>query len=215
MPDFLLEIGVEEVPARMIDSAWEEMTKRVLDLLAAHSLFNIEKAIDRLNPEASGIGFFPLATPRRLALVVPAVSASQPDVTEQMLGPSTKVAFKDGQPTPAAEAFARKAGIEVSRLERVSNPKGEYVAATVTKKGRPAEEILAEMLPREIAGIYWAKNMYWRSSKTERFVRPVRWIVAMLDSAVIPMAGPGIKAGTPARSQGLSAPYTFTLRPPQ
>src|SRR5579859_8096141 len=215
MPDFLLEIGVEEVPARMIDSAWEEMTKRVLDLLAAHSLFNIEKAIDRLNPEASGIGFFPLATPRRLALVVPAVSASQPDVTEQMLGPSTKVAFKDGQPTPAAEAFARKAGIEVSRLERVSNPKGEYVAATVTKKGRPAEEILAEMLPREIAGIYWAKNMYWRSSKTERFVRPVRWIVAMLDSEIIPLEFAGIKAGNQSRGHRILGPENVIVSPAQ
>jgi glycyl-tRNA synthetase beta chain len=214
MPDFLLEIGIEEIPARMIESAWQEMMKRVTDLLMGQSLFDIEKMMDRVNPKATGIGFTPAATPRRLALFVPEVPAYQPDVTEQMLGPSTKVAFKDGQPTPAAEAFARKAGVEVSRLERVTNSKGEYVAATVIKKGRPAAEILAEMLPKEIAAIYWPKNMYWRSGKPERFVRPVRWIVAMLDGAVIPLEFAGIKAGNESRGHRILGPERVLITTP-
>ena len=67
-----------------------------------------------------------------------------------------------------------------SELESVTTPKGEYLGATVTRKGRAAAEILAETLPKEIASLYWPKNMYWRK-RGEVFVRPVRWLVAMLD----------------------------------
>jgi glycyl-tRNA synthetase beta chain len=214
MPDFLLEIGLEEIPARMLDAAWKEMGQRILSLLMRESLFHPQKAAEQAgHPDMPEMGFYPLATPRRLALVVPGVAASQPDVTEQITGPSTKVAFKDGQPTPAAEAFARKAGVDVSRLEKVSNPKGEYLAATVTKKGRQAAEILAEALPKEIAGIYWAKNMYWRGGKPERFVRPVRWIVALLDDEIIPLEFAGIKAGNQSRGHRILGPESVSVSP--
>ena len=111
-----------------------------------------------------------------------------------MPGPSVNVAFKDGQPSPAAHAFARKAGVEIAQLERINTPKGEYLSAKITKKGRAAAEILAELLPKEIASIYWPKNMYWRKPN-ERFVRPVRWLVAMLDADVIPLEFDGVSAG--------------------
>ncbi len=78
---------------------------------------------------------------------------------------------------------------------RCPTPKGEYLAATVQKKGRPATEILAESLPKEIAGIYWAKSMYWRGKSAERFVRPVRWLVSLLDDEVVPLEFAGIRAG--------------------
>jgi glycyl-tRNA synthetase beta chain len=209
MPDFLLEIGTEEIPARMMDSAWMEMAKRLSDLLMRESLCNAEPS-----PGMTGIGFLEAATPRRLALVVPGVIASQPDVTEQITGPSFKVAFKDGKPTPAAEAFAKKAGVDVAQLEKVTNPKGEYLAATVTRKGRKAAEILAEALPKEIAGIYWAKNMYWRAGKPERFVRPVRWIVAMLDGEVIPVEFAGVKAGNQSRGHRILGPAQVEIKSP-
>jgi glycyl-tRNA synthetase beta chain len=208
MPDFLLEIGCEEIPARMLDAAWMEMAKRVTALLMRESLFKPQEAAAqfaaKLGAEAAPLiggsaapelGFHPCATPRRLALLVPGVAASQPDVTEQVTGPSFKVAFKDGKPTPAAEAFAKKTGVDVAKLEKVSNPKGEYLAATVTHKGRLASAVLAETLPKEISAIYWPKNMYWREGKPERFVRPIRWIVALLDGDVIPVEFAGIKAG--------------------
>ena len=123
------------------------------------------------------------------------MSPAQPDVTEQVTGPSLKVAYKDGAPTPAAEAFARKLNVPVDALEKVTTPKGEYLGATVQKKGRPAAEILAESLPKEIAGIYWAKSMYWRGKSAERFVRPVRWLVSLLDGEVVPLEFAGIRAG--------------------
>ena len=105
------------------------------------------------------------ATPRRLAVVVSGVSERQQDATEQLTGPSWKVAFKDDQPTPAAHAFARKAGVAVDALVKQTTPKGEYVSATVTRAGRSAAEILAEKLPEELAKIYWAKSMYWRAGE--------------------------------------------------
>jgi len=200
MPDLLLEIGCEEIPARMIDAASVELATRVGELLAREALFQAAASsadTTSLNQWHAAIECF--STPRRLGLMVPGIVVSQPDVTEQITGPSFKVAFKDGKPTPAAEAFARKAGIDVARLEKVTTPKGEYLAATIAKKGRKAAEILAESLPKELAGIYWPKNMYWRAGKPERFVRPVRWMVAMLDGEVIPLEFAGIAAGKTTR----------------
>ncbi|MCU1305751.1 MAG: glycine--tRNA ligase subunit beta, partial [Acidobacteriaceae bacterium] len=111
---------------------------------------------------------------------------------------AASVAFKNGQPTPAAHAFAKKAGVDVSQLERVTTPKGEYLSAKITTKGRRAAEILTESLPREIASVYWPKNMYWRKP-SERFVRPVRWVVAMLDDQVVPLEFDGVRAGKESR----------------
>jgi glycyl-tRNA synthetase beta chain len=184
MPDFLLEIGCEEIPARMIDAAASELRERVGALLTRERL--------------TGGDIATLETPRRLAILAAGIASGQADVTEQVNGPSLNVAYKDGQPTPAALAFAKKAGVEVAQLEKVSTPKGEYISAKVTKKGRAAGEILAESLPKEIAAIYWPKNMYWRKPN-ERFVRPVRWLVAMLDDEVIPLEFDGIRAGKSSR----------------
>ena len=112
MPDLLLEIGCEESPARMIDAASQELRERVHRLLERERL------------SASGdIGSFD--SPRRLSFTAPGIPAAQPDVTEQVTGPSVAVAFKDGQPTPAAHAFAKKAGVDVSQLEKVTTAKGE------------------------------------------------------------------------------------------
>ncbi len=187
MADFLLEIGLEEIPARMIDGAREELARRTQELLVRENL------IDGASTRA-------FSTPRRISVVVPGVKSSQADIREEVTGPSTKVAYKDGVPTAAAEAFAKKAGVSIDKLTKITNAKGEYLAATVEKKGRAAADVLAELLPKEIASIYWAKNMYWRAGKPERFVRPVRWIVAKLDDEVVPLEFAGIKAG--AESEG-------------
>ena len=197
MPDFLLEIGCEEIPARMIDAGSEELRERVSNLLERERLVPVDEVT-------------PFDTPRRLAVLAPGIPAAQPDVTEQITGPSVAVAYKDGQPTPAAQAFAKKAGVEVSKLEKTNTPKGEYLSARVTKKGRAATEILAEMLPKEINAIYWPKNMYWQKS-SERFVRPVRWIVAMLDGEVIPLEFDGVRAGNSSRGHRILADRSVTI----
>lgn len=201
MPDLLLEIGCEEIPARMIFDASQELEKRVLELLKTHRLQpsgNVSKA----------------ETPRRLTLMAQGVPATQPDTQEQLTGPAVKVAYKDGQPTAAAQAFAKKAGVDVAQLKKIETPKGEYLAATVTNKGRPAKDVLSELLPKEIAALYWPKNMYWRAGKPERFVRPVRWIVALLDQEVIPLEFAGIKAGNESRGHRILGPELTKVTAP-
>ena len=209
MPDFLLEIGCEEIPARMIDAASQELRERV------HTLLNRE----RLNAKDTMTYF---DTPRRLAVLVPGILAAQADISEQITGPAVTVAFKDGQPTPAAHAFAKKSGMHISQLDRISTPKGDYLSARITKKGRAAREIISELLPKEIASLYWPKNMYWRKP-SERFVRPARWVVAMLDDEVLLLEVFGIKAGNQSRGHRILAdrevaiphagePYVSALR---
>jgi glycyl-tRNA synthetase beta chain len=182
MTEFLFEIGLEEVPARMIASAQAELQRRVVALLERERLIIVDTASKSF------------ATPRRLAVRVQDVAAMQEDISEEAIGPSTKIAFKDGQPMPAAVAFAKKSGVAVEELRTIANAKGEYLVATSVKKGRSAAEVIAAELPKELAAIYWAKNMYWRKGKPERFVRPVRWMVALLDEAVIPISFAGYTA---------------------
>src|ERR1043166_4668905 len=114
MPDFLLEIGCEEIPARMIEAASQELRNRVQKLLER----------ERLAPSGAVEN---LDTPRRLAVIASGIPAGQPDVTEQLTGPAVTVAYKDGQPTPAAHAFAKKAGVDLSQLGKVTTHKGEYL----------------------------------------------------------------------------------------
>ena len=187
MADFLLEIGLEEVPARMIAGAEAELGRRVHELLTRERLLGSDGKVTTYS------------TPRRLAVLVEGVLAAQADTEEQLTGPSWKVAFKEGAATPAAEAFAKKAGVAVSALEKVTTPKGEYVGVTVKRQGISATKLLATELPKEVLAIYWAKNMYWRAGKPERFVRPVRWVVSMLDAAVVPLEIAGIAAGQASR----------------
>ena len=119
MPDFLLEIGCEEIPARMIDAASRELRERLSALLLR----------ERLEP-AGAISH--LDTPRRLAVLASGIPASQPDITEQVNGPSAQIAYKDGQPAPAAHAFAKRVGVDVGKLEKVSTPKGEKMPLMIS-----------------------------------------------------------------------------------
>src|SRR5271169_17505 len=151
MPDFLFEIGLEEIPARMIPAAQAELARRAEDLLTRERLLS------------AGHEIHSYSTPRRLAVLVKGVDPTQADTQEQLTGPSWAIAFKNGEPTPAAHAFAKKAGVQVSALERIAAPKGEYVSAVVQRKGRTASELVAEQLPKELAALYWPKTMYWRA----------------------------------------------------
>src|SRR6202789_3376640 len=195
MPDFLLEIGLEEVPARMIASAQAELLKRTLALLEREHLVTagLSAAISSVDPVVKFVGDFAAqsySTPRRLAVLVRNVLTQQPDITEETTGPAVKIAFKDGQPTPAAEAFARKSGIAVADLRTITTPKGDYLAAPTLKRGRTAAEVLATELPKEIAALYWAKNMRWIPGSNEKFVRPVLWLRRPLgeESGPVPFA---------------------------
>src|ERR1700733_12106636 len=183
MAELLLEIGLEEIPARMIAAAEAELARRV------------EAALTRERLLGSAVAVSSYSTPRRLAVRVEGVLARQLDMQEQLTGPSWKAAFPGGQPGPAAQAFAKKAGVAVGLLEKIAMPKGEYAAATVQRPEQSAEKVLSDSLPQEIAALSWPKTMYWRPNKPERFVRPLRWLLCLLDENVVPLEFAGIRAG--------------------
>jgi glycyl-tRNA synthetase beta chain len=193
MAEFLFEIGLEEVPARMIAGAQAELQRRMVAMLERERLVS------------SGVESKSFSTPRRLAVWCGGVAARQKDVAEELVGPAVKIAYKDGVATAAAQAFAKKAGVDVAALKTVTTAKGEYLAATSVKAGRPAVEVIAEELPKELAGIYWAKNMVWRAGKPERFVRPVRWLLALLGEVVVPVEFGGKTAGRVTRGHRVLA----------
>jgi len=193
MAEFLFEIGLEEVPARMIAGAQAELQRRVMGMLERERLVS------------SGAEAKSFSTPRRLAVWVKSVAARQEDVSEDLMGPALKIAFKDGLAGPAAMAFAKKAGVAVEALTTKLTAKGEYLAATQVKVGRAAADVIAEEMPKELAGIYWAKNMYWRQGKPERFVRPVRWLLALLGEVVVPVEFGGETAGRSTRGHRVLA----------
>jgi len=167
----------------MIAPAQAELAQRLQTLLARENLL------------ASEFSVASYSTPRRLAVRISGVLVQQPNTEEVLTGPASSIAFKNGEPTPAAHAFAKKAGVSLTDLTRTTTPKGEYISATVRRVGQSAAAVLAAQLPKELAALYWPKNMYWRSGKPERFVRPLRWLLALLDDQVVPVEFAGTAAG--------------------
>jgi glycyl-tRNA synthetase beta chain len=136
------------------------------------------------------------AAPRRLAATCSSLLTKQPDQAREVTGPPKSVAYDaSGKPTRAAESFAQKHNLPVSKLTTVSTPKGEYLAATQVILGRPAKEILEEALPRAIAEIPWARSMYWTGTAGIHFIRPIRWIVAILGGKTLQFAVGDVVSG--------------------
>jgi glycyl-tRNA synthetase beta chain len=177
---FLLEIGTEEIPDWMIPPALENLRALFEDMLKAHSLSaeTVETA----------------ATPRRLVLHAGGLPERQADTDELVFGPPQAAAFKDGAPTGAALGFARKMGVEVSALEVQQTPKGEYLAYRRKIAGRATRDILAGALPEVVLKIYFPKTMYWTGKGGPRFIRPIRWLVALLANQVVPFEIAGVKS---------------------
>ncbi len=181
--DFLLEVGCEEIPARMVSRAASDL-RAVLDkYLGSANLL-----------EAARISTF--GGPRRLAAEIEGIRSRQPDEVREVIGPPRSVAYDGaGKPTRAAESFAARQGVSLAQLSTVQTPKGEYVAARQVVPGRPTVEILRDVLPRAIQELPWARTMYWTGMAGVRFVRPIRWIVAMMGGRVVPFALAGVAAG--------------------
>ncbi len=172
---FLLEIGSEEIPDWMIPSALEQLKSLFEDLLAQNRLGGKVTSVD--------------ATPRRLVLNAEKIIERQPDAEEIVSGPPKSAG--DG----AAMGFARKMGVDIAQLEVVSTPKGEYFSFKKQLPGRAASEILAEALPGLVLKINWPKTMYWTGKGGPRFIRPIRWIVALLGKDVVPFEIAGVPSG--------------------
>lgn len=181
--DFLFEIGCEEIPAGMIAKACDEFKVILEKYLSTAGLL-----------EQGSIEV--LGAPRRLVALCKAMRIKQPDSEREVTGPPRAIAYDSvGQPTRAALSFAEKQGIPLSKVYVNSTAKGEYLAAKLITHGRTAEAILAEVLPRAVAEIPWPRSMYWTSRDSARFIRPIRWVVALLGGKPIKVELAGLHAG--------------------
>ena len=194
--DYLLEIGLEELPASFLERGLESLEAAAQEALAGA----------RLAPSAVDV----MGTPRRMTLRLAGLPERQPDREEAVAGPPWSVAFKDGQPTKAAEGFARKNGVELSSLEKITTDKGEYVGAVVRETGRPAAEVLAELLPEICRKISFPKVMRWGTGEFA-FGRPVHWMVSLLGEEVVPFDFASVTAGRVTRGHRFLAPASFEL----
>lgn len=172
MATFLLEVGTEELPAAFVSDAIAQWQSRIEPSLAEQFL----------TPESVEI----YGTPRRLVALIKGLPEQQPDREEEAKGPPAQAAFKDGKPTKAAEGFARSRGATVDDLEVRSTDKGDFVFVTQKITGRRTADILIELVPDWILKLDGKRLMRWGDGDI-RFSRPVRWLVALLDDAVLPM----------------------------
>ncbi|MCB1049344.1 MAG: glycine--tRNA ligase subunit beta [Acidobacteria bacterium] len=181
MKPFLFEIGVEEIPARMMAKAASDLKQAVSAKL-----------------EDAGLLFETLeaqVAPRQIALWSHGIQPQQPDRTEWILGPPVKIAYKpDGSPSPALEGFMRKfPDLDRNQLQTKSEAKGDVVAAERFIAGSATRDLLASILPEALSGLHFAKNMRWGQGEIA-FVRPVHSLLALFDGQVIPFQFAGIQS---------------------
>lgn len=191
--DLLLEIGTEEVPAHVMPGILAQLKE------------NAEKAFQE-NRIAFG-SIRTLGTPRRTALIVKDLAEKQEDVSSENRGPSVKIAFDaDGNPSKAAQGFARGQGVDPKDLVE----KDGYVYAMVHEEGKATAELLQELLKELICGLSFPNNMRWRDLDF-KFIRPLRWIVALLDDEVIPFEVAEVKSGRTSRGHRFLSQGDFTI----
>jgi glycyl-tRNA synthetase beta chain len=197
MPDLLLELFSEEIPARMQARAAEDLRKLITDRLVDAGLaYEGAKAF---------------ATPRRLALTVHGLPARQPDLKEERKGP------KVGAPEQAIAGFLRAAGLSsIDQAKVQSDKKGEFYVAVTEKKGRAAIDVIAEIVPEVVRAFPWPKSMRWGSSRLN-WVRPLHSIVATFgpeteEPEIVPFTIEGIAAGNTTRGHRFMAPELFRVR---
>lgn len=193
LKDILLEIGTEEIPARFMPS------------ILAQLEINAKAKLTDMRIEFSEIRA--VGTPRRFALIVRGVADRQADKESANKGPSINIAYDEsGAPTKAAQGFARGQGIDVTELVA----KDGYVYAMVKETGRQVSELLPEMLPGIVTSLNFPKNMRWGNLDL-RFVRPIRWIVALYGNEVVPFAIAGVESGNVTRGHRFLSKGEITI----
>jgi glycyl-tRNA synthetase beta chain len=196
--DLLLELGCEELPASFIEPALADLRK----------VFTERATAARLGyGEVRTFG-----TPRRLAIWVKAVEEHGTDETREVLGPSAKAAYDaEGKPSRAALKFAEGQGVAVDALFKVQSPKGEYLAAKVFEKGKPAPEILKDVLHTAVRSLSFPKSMRW-GDVDQAFARPLHWIVALFGEEVLPVTYADVRSGRVTYGHRFLAPAAIELR---
>ena len=198
--DLIVEVGTEEIPAWYISPALEAMKERLTKTLADN----------RLTHGAMKTW----ATPRRLAFGLWNLLEKQPDAVIEVTGPPVKAAYdQNGQPTRAAEGFAKSQGVAVDALTTVETPKGRYLAVRKESPGRPASEILSEIMPGLILGLPFPKSMRWGKGEVV-FVRPIHWVLAVLGGEVLPFSLGKIKASNISRGHRFLNPDPIEINSP-
>lgn len=196
--ELLFEIGTEEIPS----------------VYMADALRDLGEVADRLLREIrlSFKGIRTLGTPRRLTLYVRSLADKQADEVREVVGPPKAAAYDaGGKPTPAALGFARAQGIPVEQLKIRSTPRGEYVVATKRVKGAKTTAILPALLPRIITSLTFPKSMRWGDS-TIRFVRPIRWLLALYGERAVGFEIDGIRSGAKTYGHRFLAPKPIPVR---
>src|SRR5713226_6793616 len=198
--ELLFEIGCEEIPAGMLPKAEEELRTNIEKLLSAESF-------------CDGVSVETFSAPRRLTAWVQGLPAKQADVETEVTGPPKSVAYDSvGAPTRAAQSFAEKQRVHVSDLCLVQTPKGEYLAAKQVRLGRTAEQILISILPRAVHDLSWPRSMTWTGLDGARFIRPIRWIVAVLDGKPLRLTVAGVAAGRNTRGHRFLGSSTIPVK---
>ncbi len=195
--ELFLEIGTEEIPAGFIPKALEDMQRLLC------------KELDQARIAYGEVQTF--ATPRRLCIAIAGVARLQQRQELEITGPPARIAFDtEGKPTKAAEGFARTNGIDVSELQTIETPKGEYLFISKVIEGGDSASELPSILESVISNIPFRKSMRWKDLDI-RFVRPIHWIVALYDGAVVPVSFGDIQAGNLSRGHRFMAPAEFTV----
>ena len=204
---FVFEIGVEELPPSHLANALEQLRAFIPTALDAANLAHGDVCV--------------WGTPRRLTVYVAELAQQQPDQTVEFRGPPARAAFdKAGQPTRAALGFARSKGVAVDALQVKDMGGGQYVVVQQFVAGRPAAEVLAEVLPNWIAQLRFPRSMRWNETGVA-FSRPIRWLLALLGEAVVPCTYAGLEsdrltrgprpAGSPDVALAAAGDYVATL----
>ncbi len=197
MTELLFEIGCEELPSSFVGPAIAALAQRFSSQCA-------ERCLVHEPPRC-------FATPRRLALLVHGVRQTTEPQRARLLGPPVSAGVDaDGAPSLAARRFAARAGVEVEKLGRVETERGVYLAAESEQPGRPALEVLPEILQRCLRDLAFPRSMRWNATE-QVFARPLRWIVALLDDAIVPCEFADVPSGRLSRGHRFSSPGPLEL----
>ncbi len=191
MPELLLELFSEEIPARMQVRAADDLKKSVTDALAKEDVFG----------EAAKA----FATPRRLTLVITGLPARQQDRKDERKGPRV------GAPEKAMAGFLKSTGLTLDQCETRKDKKGEYYVAVIEKVGRGTDELIAEIVPKVVRNFPWPKSMRWGNGSL-RWVRPLHSIVCTFDGEVVPFEIGGIRSGNVTYGHRFMGPDAITVR---
>ena len=194
--NFLFEIGIEELPARYVNQAEEDLKQIITQELS--------------NERIKFMDIRSFSTPRRFSVIVENISEKQEDLDKKSIGPSINVAYKDGVLTKAGEGFVKSQNATIDDIKVIENEKGQYISVEQFIKGIATKDVLPQILDTVLRKIEFEKNMKW-SDKEFRFARPIKWFVTLLNGEILPFEFEGIKSSNVTRGMRIFASQNIVL----